>query len=106
MHHFDQFRPNIREVMVSHHFSRDLPGFDPNILLDAEHADHARLHKYEENVEGNHVFRAIIDHMHIVYCVDKDHNLIMLRAFRQFKEYEKFLQDRNAITQLVHRTHG
>lgn len=99
--HFSRLQPLITEVVVSKHFSRDAPGFDVNLVLDSRHEHFTHLHKLEETIEGNHVFRALADHTHIVYAVDKKHRLIFLRAFKKFKQYEKFLEDKKLILRMI-----
>jgi len=99
MNHFEQFE--IRKVLISHHFHRDLPGFDTSIVIDSKHEQCTHLHKFEENIEGNHIFRALVNHMHIVYAVTPEHDLVLLRAFKNFKEYMKFLDDKKAIMHLI-----
>ncbi len=101
MDHFEQFRPGIKEVIVTKHFNRDIPGFDTALVLDSKHEHFTELHKYEENISGSHLFRALHNHIHIVYAIDKQHNLIFLRAFKNFKEYEKFLEEKKKIALMI-----
>lgn len=96
MDHFHQF--DIKEVLTTHHFHRDAHGFDTDAITKS---DSTHLHKYEENIEGNHIFRALIEHVHYVYAIDRDHRLIFLRAFHNFKEYKKFLEDKHEILKLL-----
>jgi len=95
--HFLQLRPTITGVVVSKHFEKEMPGFDPNLILDTRHEYFTHLHKFEEHLSGNHIFRALKDGRHIVYAVDKKHRLILLRAFKNVKEYEKYLDDKKSI---------
>ena len=97
--HFNLFKNTIGLIVRTHHFERDWKGFDSSIILDSEYAPH--LHKYEENVFGNHVFRALYEKKHVVYAIDKEHRLILLRAFSNFKEYCKFLDDKHEIKRLI-----
>ncbi|MFH1510978.1 MAG: hypothetical protein ABIF10_04745 [Candidatus Woesearchaeota archaeon] len=99
--HYSSLRPLVKEIIVSKHFEKDLPGFDVSLIVDCDHAGFTRLHKFEETIDGNHIFRAIKDHTHIVYCIDKSHNLIFLRAFSNFKAYAKFLDDKKAILAMI-----
>ena len=99
--HFEQFRPSIKEITITKHFKRDLPNFDINLIIDSKHENFTSLHKYEENIEGNHIFRALKDKVHIVYAVDKSHKLIFLRAFHNFKEYERFLENKQQIIHMI-----
>jgi len=101
MDHFHQFKPNITEVILTKHFHRDAPGFDTKVVTDCEHDNCTHLHKYEENVHGNHVFRALWNRQHIVYAIDSEHRLIFLRAFHNFKEYKKFLEDKKDIVKII-----
>jgi len=39
--------------------------------------------------------------MHIVYCVDKSMRLIFMRVFKNFKQYEKFLESKREINKLI-----
>ena len=99
--HFEQFKPSIKEVIITKHFKRDFPDFDTDLILDSKHEHFTRLHKYEENIEGNHIFRALKDKIHIVYAIDKSHNLIFLRVFHNFKEYMKFLDNKKIILKMI-----
>jgi hypothetical protein len=98
---FEKLKSGVVQVRVSHHFLRDLPGFDVSLILDGrcEHFHH--LHKFEETIDGSHVFRALLDKTHIVYAIDKSRRIVFLRAFRNFKEYEKFLDDKKTIASMI-----
>jgi len=97
MDHFHQLREGVTEVIVTKHFKRDAPGFDTNLILDNEHKEFTHLHKFEENVEGHHIFRALQNKTHFVYAITNDHRLVFLRAFYNFKEYKKFLENKKDI---------
>jgi len=99
--YFEEVRPLIKEVIVSHHFKRDAPDFDTNLIVDCQHEFFTRLHKLEEKIDGNHIFRAVKDGVHIVYAVDVNHRLIFLRAFKNFEEYEKFLSNSKKIKEMI-----
>jgi hypothetical protein len=99
--HFHQLEPHITEVIVTHHFSRDAPEFDVRWITDDRHDQFTRLHKFEENIEGHHIFRALKDHVHYVYAIDARYRLIFLRAFHNFTEYRKFIDDKRAIVHLI-----
>ncbi len=99
--HFQQLRPLVNDVVVSKHFKRDAPDFNINLILDCEHMHFTRLHKFEETIEGNHIFRALKDKMHIVYAIDKNHRLIFLRAFNNFGSYKKFLNEKKEIMNMI-----
>jgi len=95
MMHFEQFRGSINDIFYTKHFRREAPLFDAEIILKSEFKTH--LHKYEENIEGNHIFRALIEKKHYVYAIDKNNNLIMLRVIHNFKEYKKYLENKKEI---------
>ncbi|MFH1787775.1 MAG: hypothetical protein ABH834_00140 [Candidatus Altiarchaeota archaeon] len=99
--HFRQLRPLIRETVASKHFLRDAPDFDAKMLLDCEHEHFTHLHKFEELVGGNHIFRALWQGKHIVYAVDLNHRLVLLRAFKNIKDYQKFLEDEKNIKHML-----
>jgi hypothetical protein len=104
--HFLALRPYITGVVVTKRFLKDLreTGESEAIVdevLDCSETSFTELHKFEENVDGNLVFRAKKEGKHFVYCVDKNKRLVFLRAFRNFKEYERFLEDKRAISNLV-----
>jgi mRNA-degrading endonuclease RelE of RelBE toxin-antitoxin system len=99
-------RPHITSVVVTKRFFKDLK--DAEIakalvrdILDCSNADFSELHKFEEHVNGCMIFRAKKEGMHIVYCVDKNMRIIFMRVFKNFKEYEKFLDDKREITKLI-----
>jgi hypothetical protein len=101
-----QVRPFLNGVIVSKHFVRDLKNEEEansimRDVLDCSHLEFAELHKFEENINGNLVFRAKKEGTHIVYCVDKTMNIIFLRAIRNFTEYKRFLEDRKAIKKMI-----
>ena len=98
---YQELRPLITEIIVTDHFSRDLPDFDTALVVDGQHEAFRHLHKFEENIEGHHVFRALQHHTHIVYCIDKQHRLIFLRAFKNFKEYKKFLDHKKELLHFI-----
>jgi mRNA-degrading endonuclease RelE of RelBE toxin-antitoxin system len=104
--HFMSVRPHITSVVVTKRFFKDLK--DAEIakalvrdVLDCSNADFSELHKFEEHVNGCMIFRAKKEGMHIVYCVDKNMRIIFMRVFKNFKEYEKFLDDKREITKLI-----
>lgn len=99
--HFKQLRPYIKEIIVSKHFLRDAPDFNTSLIFDCEHENFTKLHKFEETIDGNHVFRAITGKMHYVYAIDKGKRLIFLRAFSNFKDYKKFLNEKKLILRII-----
>jgi mRNA-degrading endonuclease RelE of RelBE toxin-antitoxin system len=103
---FMMLRPSIKSVVVSKHFIRDLKDEEKmnsliKSILDCSHMDFYELHKFEENINGNLIFRAKKEGTHIVYCVDKDKRIIFLRAMRNFTEYKKFLENRKEILRII-----
>jgi hypothetical protein len=104
--HFLALRPTITGVVVTKRFLKDLREISESEaivdeVLDCSEIGFTELHKFEENVEGNLVFRAKKEGKHFVYCVDRTKRLVFLRVFRNFKEYERFLEDKRAISNLV-----
>ncbi|MFH2028754.1 MAG: hypothetical protein ABIJ08_06455, partial [Nanoarchaeota archaeon] len=88
-------------VIVTKHFSKDFPDFETGLVLDSKHEHFTHLHKFEETIGGNHIFRALKDKNHIVYAIDKNHRLVFLRSFHNFKEYKKFLNEKKAILDMI-----
>lgn len=104
--HFMTLRPQIRGVVVSKHLVKDLKDQEQissiiQDVLDCSSANFIELHKFEEHIDGNPVFRAKTGKTHIVYCVDKSMRIIFLRAFKNFKQYKKFLDDKNGIRHML-----
>ena len=101
-----EVRPHLQCVVVTKRFFRDLRDEDKakmivRDVLDSSNADFFELHKFEKHVDGCMVFRAKTEGMHIVYCVDKKMRIIFMRVFKNFKEYEKFLDDNREISKLI-----
>jgi len=100
-------RPLIRGVVVSKHFIRDLKDEEKinsiiQNILDCSHLDFNELHKFEEHVNGNLIFRARKEQLHIVYCIDeKKTRIIFLRALKNFTEYKKFLEKKKEIKKMI-----
>ncbi len=104
--HFMAVRPNIHSVVVTKRFLKDLKKKEKaeqivKDILDCSNADFYELHKFEKHVAGCMVFRAKTEGLHIVYCVDKKMRIIFMRIFKNFKAYEKFLDDNKEISKLV-----
>lgn len=104
--HFMMVRPSIESVVVSRHFARDLKDEKEmnsivKDILDCSDLEFTELHKFEDHVNGNLVFRAKREGLHIVYCVDKKMRIIFLRAFRNFSEYKRFLEDKKEIKRMI-----
>jgi mRNA-degrading endonuclease RelE of RelBE toxin-antitoxin system len=99
-------RPSLKILVISRHFIRDLKGKEEvdsivNGVLDCSNVDFNELHKFEEDIDGNLIFRAKKGDIHIVYCVDKKMRIIFLRAFRNFSEYGRFLEDKKEIKRMI-----
>jgi len=104
--HFANLRPFLKNVIVSKHFKRDLK--DKNTIksivksiLDCSHLDFNELHKFEENIDGNLLFRAKKENLHIVYCIDKEMKIIFLRAISNFDDYKRFLENKKEIKAMI-----
>ena len=65
------------------------------------HMEFHEMHKFEENIDDNLIFRARKGNMHIVYCVTKDRKMIFLRAVRNYDEYKKLLEDKGMLKKLI-----
>ncbi len=105
-----RIRPLIKAAYISKRFVKDLKNQDEavslaNEILDCSNADYFELHKFEENIDGYLIFRAKKGGTHIVYGVDKEMQLLFLRAFRNYSEYERFLDDKKEIKKLVLHAH-
>jgi hypothetical protein len=99
-------RPSINTLIISKHFIRDLKNKEEvnsivSGVLDCSNIYFNELHKFEEDIGGNLVFRAKKYSTHIVYCVDKKMRIIFLRAFNNFNEYKRFLEDRKEINKMI-----
>jgi hypothetical protein len=104
--HFMAVRPLVKVIVVSRHFVRDLknPEERDSIIrdiLDCSDLGFTELHKFEENIDGNLIFRAKKEGKHIVYGVDKKMRIVFLRVFRNYGEYKKFLEDRPGIKRML-----
>ena len=98
---YAQLRPLVKDTVVTKHFRKDAPGFDVNAIIDCDHTYFLRMHKFEETINGNHIFRALKGKLHIVYAIDKNYRLIFLRAFRNFDVYKKFLGDKKMVSRMI-----
>lgn len=99
--HFQELRPLVKKIIVSKHFKKDARDFDISQVVDCQHEYFTHLHKFEENIEGNHIFRALQNKTHIVYAIDKQNRLIFLRAFDSFNAYKKFLENKKKIVEMI-----
>jgi len=101
-------RPSIKTLVISKHFIRDLKDkeeVDSIVcgVLDCSNIDFNELHKFEEDIDGNLIFRARKEGTHIVYCVDRRMRIIFLRAFKNYGEYRNFLENRKEIKKMIAR---
>jgi mRNA-degrading endonuclease RelE of RelBE toxin-antitoxin system len=99
-------RPYLKGVAISKHFVKDLKDEEQaksivNEVLDCSGADFTELHKFEENIDGNLVFRAKKGGVHVVYSVDRNMRIAFLRAFRNYSEYTRFLGDKKEIRKAI-----
>jgi mRNA-degrading endonuclease RelE of RelBE toxin-antitoxin system len=106
--HFRAIRPLLKALVVSKHFVRDLKDREQvdslvNGVLDCSNVDFTELHKFEEDVDGNLIFRAKKGNIHLVYGVDKRMRIIFLRAFKNYSEYRKFLENKREIEKMIMR---
>jgi mRNA-degrading endonuclease RelE of RelBE toxin-antitoxin system len=104
--HFLAVRPFIKEAVVSRRFIKDLKDEEEvesivDAVLDCSSVDFFELHKFEESLDGNLIFRAKKEGVHLVYCVDKQMRIIFLRAFKNYSEYSKFLEDKREVKNLL-----
>ena len=104
--HFMSVRPLLKEVVVSKHFKRDLKEEEKistiiKNVLDCSHLEFNELHKFEENIEGNLIFRAKKENLHIVYCINKEMKIIFLRAIKNFDGYRRFLDNKKEIEKMI-----
>jgi len=103
---FMKVRPLIKSVVISKHFIRDLKDeekikFIVKNILSCSGLEFTELHKFEENISGNLIFRAKKENLHIVYCVDKNMRIIFLRAMKNFNDYKKFLENKKEVKKMI-----
>jgi mRNA-degrading endonuclease RelE of RelBE toxin-antitoxin system len=106
--HFVAIRPSIKTLVISKRFIRDLKDKEEvdsivSGVLNCSNVDFNELHKFEENIDGNLIFRAKKGGIHVVYCVDKKMRIMFLRAFKNYSEYGKFLEDKKEIRKMIAR---
>lgn len=101
--HYSQLRPSIKGSLISNTFDEDDHSVIDDIL-ECSNMHHTELHKYEKRVDGNLIFRAKVNSVHIVYAIDKERKLILfLRSFGNFVKYKKFLEDDKEIIKTISR---
>jgi mRNA-degrading endonuclease RelE of RelBE toxin-antitoxin system len=101
-------RPRIKSVVVAEHFFKDSKDEEKaksivRDVLNCSNVDFNELHKLEEHVDGNMIFRAKKEGMHIVYCVDKNMRIVFLRVFKNYREYGRFLENKKEIVNMIMR---
>ena len=101
-------RPLIRSVVVTKRFIKDLKNAEKaksiiNDVLECSNLEFHELHKFEENVDRNLIFRARKGDLHIVYCIDPQRRIMFLRAIKSFVEYKKFLENKKEIKKTIQR---
>lgn len=104
--HFMKVRPLIKNIVISKHFIKDLKdeekiNFIVKSILSCSNLEFNELHKFEENIDGNLIFRAKKEDLHVIYCVDKNMRIIFLRAIKNFNEYKKFLENKKEIKKII-----
>lgn len=104
-------RPSIKSVAISKHFLRDLKNNEKATyiikdVLDCSNLEFNELHKFEKIIDGNLIFRAKKERIHIVYGVDKGMRIIFLRAIKNFNKYKKFLENKKEILRTIARAYG
>jgi mRNA-degrading endonuclease RelE of RelBE toxin-antitoxin system len=105
--HFMAIRPLIKGIVVSKHFIRDLKDEEKinsiiKDILDCSHLEFNELHKFEEHINGNLIFRAKKEQLHIVYCINKNMRLIFfLRAIKHFSKYKRFLENKKQVKRMI-----
>ena len=104
--HFVAIRPLIKTVVISKHFLKDLRSEDEarsivKDILECSNVNFTELHKFEENVDGVLIFRAKKEGVHFVYCVDQKMRIIFMRAFRNYSEYARFLENKKEIKKMI-----
>ncbi len=95
-----QIRPHLRGVVVSKRFVKDCRNEEEaktiiRRVLDCSDLEFTELHKFEENIDGNLIFRAKRENIHIVYCVDRTMQIVFLRAIRTSMNTNGSLMIRN-----------
>jgi len=103
---FITVRPLLTGVILTKRFFKDFKGkanaeATASDILDCSNVDYSEMHKFEKNVDGALIFRDKKEGVHIVYAVDRQRRLVFLRAFRNYSEYEKFLEDKGEIRKML-----
>ncbi len=103
---FREIRPLVTSAVITHRFLKDFHDAEEaianvNAILECSNLDFYEMHKFEANVDGNLIFRAKKESIHIVYGIDKQMRIVFLRAFRNFSEYGKFLEDKKEIRRIL-----
>ncbi len=101
---FEQLKPAIKGYAITSHFKRDVGSIEKAtaIVIEVlESKESEQMHKFEELIEENLIFRAKIQGVHIVYVLTPSQRLVFLRAFKNFKSYEHFLADKQALLSAI-----
>ena len=102
--HFQQLKPSITRFLITKHFKREAKDAALSIavdILNSRNTAFEELHKFEGRLGGNWVFRAKLKGRHVVYAVTSDKQLILLRYFKNFKDYKRFLEDKQLILRTI-----
>ena len=103
---FLAIRPLLTGIVVTRQFSKDFRSpqeAEANVaaIMECSNVDFYEMHKLEANIDGNLIFRAKREGVHMVYAVDKQLRVVFLRAFRNYSEYGKFLEDKQEIKKMI-----
>jgi mRNA-degrading endonuclease RelE of RelBE toxin-antitoxin system len=104
--HFRAIRPKITSIIVTKNFKRDFKddGKAESIIrkiMECSNLDFSELHKFEEKIGNNLIFRAKEGDLHIVYGIGSNNRIVFLRAIRNFNDYKKFLANKTGIVTLI-----
>ncbi len=101
--HFGQLQPSIEGYKTSKHLVHDIKNPKEIIekILSCEHTCSSELHKFEKKIGDFSVFRAKINRVHIVYAIDSKKMVFFLRAFKNFGDYTRFLEDDKEIENMI-----
>ena len=95
--HFTNLRIGLTEIVVTKHFQKDLKKLDErediiNRILECDSENFHELHKFEFSANGNNIFRAKKDGVHVLYSIS-DNEITFLRAIKTYTEYRRFLSE-------------
>ena len=93
MQHFEEIKPEISGYEVTKHFKRDLKDSSLGMVMTVLNSGYSEeLHKFEFKKKDRMYFRAKIEGYHILYCFH-DGIVTFLRAFKDFNDYTRFLEE-------------